>query len=350
MENESQQPLGVMTSEIAKKVEMSASSTISPRPSSMTLPNTLWPKRANAELHEPSPRQRPQFADDSNLPAIDHDSHHSRTPHGSSQVRVSQSHLHGHLHSPVLSRPRAKGSILPRPTPTTTDSDSAMPARKTPPSSHPATTLTQSSAATSRQRSASPSKRSPKVLPQSFFNCDLQDLLLLISSMLSELIKLNDALPLVSSQLTRFHSRAPPLISHRDYLHRLTRFCSLEKSTLLSMVFYIDLLCAALSSFTINSLTVHRFLITAATVASKGLCDSFCTNAHYARVGGVSLTELNLLEVEFLVRVGWRVVPSVKTLDEYYRRMVARMGSVYVLQESEPERPPDIRSDEDNQQ
>ncbi|KAK9447438.1 cyclin-domain-containing protein [Limtongia smithiae] len=177
-----------------------------------------------------------------------------------------------------------------------------------------------------------------RMLPRDFFACEMSDLVALISSMLSELIRLNDALPLVPTQLTRFHSRASPQITHHDYLVRITRFCSLEKSALLSMVFYIDLLCAAFSSFTISSLTVHRFLITAAAVASKGLCDSFCTNAHYARVGGVSLTELNMLEVEFLVRVGWRIVPKVQTLHEYYRRMISRMSEVYALEFDDPER------------
>ncbi|KAK9350648.1 cyclin-domain-containing protein [Lipomyces doorenjongii] len=338
MENENKVPLGVMASETANQVETTISS---PRPSSATSPNTLRSKRASEKLHEPSPRQRPQFAENPNLAAIDNDSRNSQGRHMShSHGRAPHSHQHGHLHSPILSRPRAKDSIISKPSPTP-DTNSAISESKALRSLNTSTSSIspQPLAATSRPRSVSPTKPSPKVLPQSFFDCDLQDLLILISSMLSELIKLNDALPLVPSQLTRFHSRAPPLISHRDYLHRLTRFCSLEKSTLLSMVFYIDLLCAAFSSFTINSLTVHRFLITAATVASKGLCDSFCTNAHYARVGGVSLTELNLLEVEFLVRVGWRVVPAVKTLDEYYRRMVARMGPVYVLEVSEPERP-----------
>ncbi|KAK9469993.1 cyclin-domain-containing protein [Dipodascopsis tothii] len=149
--------------------------------------------------------------------------------------------------------------------------------------------------------------------------------------MLTELMALNDAIPLRQSQLTRFHSRAPPQISPLDYLRRIARFCSLEKSALLAIVFYIDLLCCVFTTFTINSLTVHRFLITAATVASKGLCDSFCTNTHYAKVGGISLPELNFLELEFLVRVGWRVVPRHETLSQYYVRMVARMGSVYTL-------------------
>ncbi|KAK9365689.1 cyclin-domain-containing protein [Lipomyces kononenkoae] len=352
MENETKSPVGVIASETASpQVEMSSSSSMSsPHPSSLASPNTLRSKRTNTSSHEPSPRQRSQLAGEPYIATIDHGSTEGTTSRSAtSHGRQSLSHQHGHLHSPILSRPRAKDSTISKSsqTPDTRSARSDSKALQTSNNSTSSSTPSLPSrplVASPGQRSASPTKRPPKVLPQSFFDCDVQDLLILISSMLSELIKLNDALPLVHSKLTRFHSRAPPLISHADYLRRLTRFCSLEKSTLLSMVFYIDLLCGAYASFTINSLTVHRFLITAAAVASKGLCDSFCTNAHYARVGGVSLTELNLLEVEFLVRVGWRVVPALKTLDEYYRRMVARMSTMYMLEE-QPKRP--MQSDQE---
>jgi hypothetical protein len=46
------------------------------------------------------------------------------------------------------------------------------------------------------------------------------------------------------------------------------------------MVFYVDKLCAMYPAFTISSLTVHRFLITAATVAAKGLSDSSSIPTH----------------------------------------------------------------------
>ncbi|KAF3088897.1 hypothetical protein TWF569_007212 [Orbilia oligospora] len=99
------------------------------------------------------------------------------------------------------------------------------------------------------------------------------------------------------------------------------------------MVYYIDLLSNHYPAFTISSLTVHRFLITAATVSSKGLCDSFCTNTFYARVGGISLRELNVLELEFLNRVGWRIVPQAEVLKEYYMSLVRRMGDSWGLEE-----------------
>ena len=79
---------------------------------------------------------------------------------------------------------------------------------------------------------------------------------------------------------------------------------------------------------------MHRFLITSATVASKGLSDSFWTNNTYARVGGVSLKELALLELEFLWRVEWRIVPKPEVLVDYYRSLVERSEGFKIEEES----------------
>jgi hypothetical protein len=125
--------------------------------------------------------------------------------------------------------------------------------------------------------------------------------------------------------------RAPPAISVKDYLFRLIVHATLSPPIILSMVFYVDKLCAMYSAFTISSLTVHRFLITAATVAAKGLSDSFWTNSLYAKVGGVSLRELALLELEFLRQLDWRIVPKPETLVDYYRGLVER-GDGYVME------------------
>lgn len=125
-----------------------------------------------------------------------------------------------------------------------------------------------------------------------------------------------------------------------DYLHRLAKHATLSPPLLLSMVYYIDRLFSAYPDFTINTLTVHRFLITAATVAAKGLSDSFWNNSTYARVGGVRVAELNLLELEFLHRVDWRIVPKPEELVAYYRGLVERCEQ-YELQDEDEE------SDED---
>lgn len=163
-----------------------------------------------------------------------------------------------------------------------------------------------------------------RIVPAQYEFSDTRDLVTLISSMIMELIRYNDAIPLKDGHLTRFHSRAPPGISVQDYLQRLTTHATLSPPILLSMVYYIDRLCALYPAFTITSLTVHRFLIASGTVASKGLSDSFWTNKTYARVGGVSIKELALLELDFLTRMEWRIVPKPEVLCDYYRSLVIR--------------------------
>lgn len=173
-----------------------------------------------------------------------------------------------------------------------------------------------------------------KILPIKYELCAVEDVVELIACMLSELITTNDAIRISSAVLTRFHSRTPPGISVRDYLHRLARHATLTPPLLLAMVYYIDRLCAMYQEFTINTLTVHRFLITAATVAAKGLSDSFWNNATYARVGGVRIQELKLLELEFLHRVDWKIVPNPEVLVAYYNGLVERTPG-YTLESSE---------------
>ncbi|KAK0704962.1 cyclin-domain-containing protein [Lasiosphaeris hirsuta] len=173
-----------------------------------------------------------------------------------------------------------------------------------------------------------------RALPQRYEHCAVEDMVVLISHMLGELIETNDALALRSGHLTRFHSRTAPGISVLDYLHRLAKHATLSPPLLLSMVYYIDRLCALYPEFTINTLTVHRFLITAATVAAKGLSDAFWNNSTYAKVGGVRVAELKLLELEFLYRVDWKIVPNPEVLVAYYRGLVERCPG-YTLEAEE---------------
>ncbi len=88
---------------------------------------------------------------------------------------------------------------------------------------------------------------------------------------------------------------------------------------------YIDRICERNPSFMISSLTVHRFIITAVTCASKALCDTFLTNSTYAKVGGVSTKELNILEVEFLHLIDWRLTVQVELLQSYYLNLVKQV-------------------------
>lgn len=170
------------------------------------------------------------------------------------------------------------------------------------------------------------SNKQYKILPREYIKCEKTELITIISRMLSSIVKINDSRTsldvkyLNNKNLTRFHSRSSPQISIFNYLLRLSHYSSLENCVLIATVYYIDLLTMQYPSFALNSLTVHRFLLTATTIASKALCDSFCSNNHYAKVGGVNIIELNLLEVEFLKWVNYRVVPRDYNYDSICQR------------------------------
>jgi len=159
-------------------------------------------------------------------------------------------------------------------------------------------------------------------LASNFQNVELDDLCILIADMLLRLIEHNDKIPLSPEILTRFHSRATPNISVLEYLRRIAQFTKVERSCLLITLHYIDQICARNPRFTITSLTCHRFIITSVAISSKTFCDSFCTNNLYSKVGGISKTELNVLEREFLRMIDWRLTCTAELLQEYYTNLV----------------------------
>ncbi|KAF4448843.1 phosphate system cyclin PHO80 [Fusarium austroafricanum] len=293
-------------------------------PESWRRPSTRSNTSSSADAMKSSPIQRPrQYV--ANDPGV-HSSPETQRPPSSLSQKVS-----------------AHPSQSPRPAPPSrTSHDQTVKQGQAPsgvsptkrrsspaPTNSEATVAAHSSSQTTKR--AKPSTPPPKVLPDRYELCAVEDMVELVAHMLAELIATNDAIRISNGGLTRFHSRTPPGISVRDYLHRLARHATLTPPLLLAMVYYIDRLCAMYQEFTINTLTVHRFLITAATVAAKGLSDSFWNNTTYARVGGVRVAELKLLELEFLYRVDWKIVPNPEVLVAYYKGLVERTPG-YVLE------------------
>jgi hypothetical protein len=113
-----------------------------------------------------------------------------------------------------------------------------------------------------------------------------------------------------------------PEIPVRDYIRRLSKHARLLPPILLTMIYFSDRLSALYPSFLLNSLTIHRFLIAAATVASKGLTDQYYANKKYASVGGIPRSELFRLELELLARLNWKILPPDDILLYYYHGLV----------------------------
>ncbi|KAI8057191.1 cyclin-domain-containing protein [Syncephalis plumigaleata] len=115
---------------------------------------------------------------------------------------------------------------------------------------------------------------------------------------------------------------------------RIVRYTSLETACLLCILVYIDRVCASHPTFTLASLTAHRFISAAVTVSAKTLCDVYCTNAHYAKVGGVSCAELNALELALLRMIDWRLYCRREELQRYYENLVQQHPGYRLAQKS----------------
>ncbi|ORX51926.1 cyclin-domain-containing protein [Hesseltinella vesiculosa] len=121
---------------------------------------------------------------------------------------------------------------------------------------------------------------------------------------------------------TLFHARSIPSIDIYSYLSRILKYCPCTNECFLSLLVYFDRMsknALALTGqpFTIDSYNIHRLIISGVMVSSKFFSDIFYTNTRYAKVGGLPVTELNRLELEFLQLNDFNISVSISELQRY---------------------------------
>ena len=84
---------------------------------------------------------------------------------------------------------------------------------------------------------------------------------------------------------------------------------------------YVDRM-GATFGFELTSMNAHRVFMVCTLLASKMVDDEPCSNEYYSNVGGVSLQEINQIEVALLKALDWNA--SVPTAD--YARAVAKFN------------------------
>lgn len=128
-----------------------------------------------------------------------------------------------------------------------------------------------------------------------------------------------------SSCLT-FHARNIPTISLEAYLLRILKYCPTTNEVFLSLLVYFDRMSKLAfditgKTFAIDSYNVHRLVIAGVTVASKFFSDVFYTNSRYAKVGGLPQSELNQLELQFLLLNDFRLSISLEEMQRYAEQL-----------------------------
>ncbi|XP_052193117.1 cyclin-U4-1-like [Diospyros lotus] len=139
--------------------------------------------------------------------------------------------------------------------------------------------------------------------------------------------------------ISAFHSLTRPTISVRRYLERIFRYANCSPSCFVVAYVYLDRFARRQPLLPINSFNVHRLLITSVLVSAKFMDDMYYNNAHYAKVGGISTVEMNLLEVDFLFGLGFQLNVTPDTFHTYCCYLHTEMltaSSLHVASSSAP--------------
>mmetsp|Transcript_1842 Transcript_1842/g.2653 ORF Transcript_1842/g.2653 Transcript_1842/m.2653 type:complete len:408 (-) Transcript_1842:216-1439(-) len=145
-----------------------------------------------------------------------------------------------------------------------------------------------------------------------------------LAAVLERLITTNSHVSsgLDSSQITKFHALKAPAIGIHQYLERIHKYASCSSECFILALIYIDRLIQK-NNFVLTGLNVHRVVITAVLLAAKFFDDAYYNNAYYAKVGGVLVSEMNGLEVEFLFRINFSLHVTPAVFSKYQAELVS---------------------------
>ncbi|RQM29018.1 hypothetical protein B5M09_006323, partial [Aphanomyces astaci] len=141
-----------------------------------------------------------------------------------------------------------------------------------------------------------------------------------LSVVLEGMVHPADSIPVGYLRRTKFEAFRAPQISILDYLVRIHTYASCSPECFVLALVYIDRL-HQMQGFVMTDLNVHRVIITSIVLAAKFFDDHYFNNAYYAKVGGVPCTEMNELEVEFLLLTNFTLHVSTDTYTRYYNEL-----------------------------
>ncbi|KAL5569752.1 hypothetical protein UlMin_026327 [Ulmus minor] len=139
-----------------------------------------------------------------------------------------------------------------------------------------------------------------------------------LSSLLQRVAESNDVNRLlVAQKISVFHGLTRPTISVHSYLERIFKYANCSHSCFVVAYIYLDRFTQRQPLLPINTFNVHRLLITSVMLSAKFMDDMYYNNAYYAKVGGISTTEMNLLELDFLFGLSFQLNVTPTTFHTY---------------------------------
>ena len=123
-----------------------------------------------------------------------------------------------------------------------------------------------------------------------------------------------------SAIISVFTSNKTPQISIKKYLTRIMKYSKPETSTVIICLIYIDKICEN-SSLQLSIYNIHRIILSCMILALKYNEDDYYSNKYYAKVGGISLKELNELEYNIMVLLQFNFFIDDITYEKYQAQL-----------------------------
>ena len=157
-----------------------------------------------------------------------------------------------------------------------------------------------------------------------------------ISYILSKILEENKKLPNIKEIISKqnkmcFSYNSIPKISIKDYLERIQEYTCIEQNTLILALIYIDRLCT-IGKITLTYYNIHKILFGAILIAIKYNEDSFYDNKYYAEIAGVKISELKLMELNFILFCDYQMFVSDEIFTNYhdYLNSFSKNQSLYI--------------------
>ena len=136
-------------------------------------------------------------------------------------------------------------------------------------------------------------KKSQKAINKPNLEDKLSKLELNISDILTEISSQNADIEFNKDD--PFSKENPSKVTLQYFFGRIKRYSQINKSTLIIILIYADRLCVT-AGIILNPHNIHRLILGCLILAIKYNEDSYYNNEYYAKVGGISVEELNKLE------------------------------------------------------
>ena len=166
----------------------------------------------------------------------------------------------------------------------------------------------------------SDSSTSVSIINQFSFDFISEKLIQKICLLIEALINLNQRnhLKQNNSRRTSFDIKRIPFISLHSYIYRIIKLTHIDAHTLIRALIYIDIINRN-NKFVITYYNIHKLIFVAIVLSAKYNGNCCLTNKLYSKIGGISVKELENLEIKFCKYINYRLYIRQELFDKYIK-------------------------------